>query len=58
MSEKILDSTQLVSGAAILLSFYVGYKYGCRINSQLAAQNKKPTEFSDQSSSGGKVLVR
>lgn len=28
--EKILDSTQLVSGVAILLSFLAGYRYGLR----------------------------
>lgn len=28
--EKLVDSTQLVSGVAILLSFIAGYKYGLR----------------------------
>lgn len=28
--EKILDSTQLVSGVAVLLSFLAGYRYGLR----------------------------
>lgn len=28
--EKMLDSTQLVSGVAILLSFLAGYRYGLR----------------------------
>lgn len=28
--EKLLDSTQLVSGVAILLSFIAGYRYGIR----------------------------
>lgn len=28
MSDKMLDTSQLVNGVAILLSFYVGYKYG------------------------------
>lgn len=30
MSDKILETSQLVSGAAILLSFFVGYKYALR----------------------------
>lgn len=34
MTDKLLDSTQLISGAAILLSFFVGYKYGLRNNSK------------------------
>lgn len=32
MSDKILDSTQLISGIAVLLSFFAGYKYGLRNN--------------------------
>lgn len=36
----MLDSTQLVSGVAILLSFLAGYRYGIR---NLVDQNK-PTE--------------
>lgn len=30
MADKILDNTQLVSGAAILLAFFAGYKYAQR----------------------------
>lgn len=28
--DKVLDSTQLVSGIAVLLSFLAGYRYGVR----------------------------
>lgn len=34
MSDKVLDTSQLVSGAAILLSFFVGYKYALRNQSK------------------------
>lgn len=38
--EKMLDSSQLVSGVAVLLSFLAGYRYGMR---NLVDQNE-PTE--------------
>lgn len=31
MADKILDSSQWISGVAVLLSFFVGYKYGLKI---------------------------
>lgn len=30
MSDKLLEPTQVISGVAILLSFFAGYKYGLR----------------------------
>ncbi|XP_055315630.1 probable peptidyl-tRNA hydrolase 2 [Sitodiplosis mosellana] len=41
--EKMLDSTQLVSGVAVLLSFLAGYRYGIR---NLVDQNKSTEEES------------
>lgn len=32
MSDKLLETTQVISGIAILLSFFAGYKYGLRNN--------------------------
>lgn len=34
MADKLLDSTQLVSGIAIMLSFFAGYKYASKVNAQ------------------------
>lgn len=34
MGDKMLDSTQLLSGAAVLLSFFVGYKYALKISAR------------------------
>lgn len=30
MSDNLMDSSQVISGIAILLSFFAGYKYGLR----------------------------
>lgn len=49
----MLDSTQLISGAAVLLSFFVGYKYGLKINSK--DNEKSSTSKSADSDSGGRV---
>lgn len=45
--EKLVDSTQLVSGVAILLSFIAGYKYGLRNvdETQSKAKNKGGETF-------------
>lgn len=43
--EKMLDSTQLVSGVAILLSFIAGYRYGVR---NLEEQSKTTAEESTE----------
>lgn len=43
--EKILDSTQLVSGVAVLLSFLAGYRYGMRnFDEQTKSTEKDSTE--------------
>lgn len=43
--EKILDSTQLVSGVAVLLSFLAGYRYGMRnLDEQTKSTEKDSTE--------------
>lgn len=52
MTNPVMDNPQLVSGAAILLSFFVGYKYAlrCHTPKPLAAstveehQPEKPEE--------------
>lgn len=38
--DKMLDSTQVVSGIAVLLSFLAGYRYGVR---NFEEQTVKPT---------------
>lgn len=43
--EKLLDSTQLVSGVAILLSFLAGYRYGIR---NLEEPTKSDTESTEK----------
>lgn len=53
MSDKMLDSTQLISGAAVLLSFFVGYKYGLKINSKDNVE-KSTSKIAD-GDSGGRV---
>lgn len=43
--EKILDSTQLVSGVAVLLSFLAGYRYGMRnFDEQTKSTEKDSTD--------------
>lgn len=42
--EKILDTTQLVSGVAILLSFLAGYRYGIRNLEEATKSDIKSTE--------------
>lgn len=39
----VLDTTQLVSGVAVLLSFYVGYKYGLKISAEKLTINTAET---------------
>lgn len=56
MSDKVLDSTQVISGIAILLSFFVGYKYGLRTtNGKL---NDKDQEKAGGSSDSQRIRVR
>lgn len=42
--EKILDTTQLVSGVAILLSFIAGYRYGVRNLDEQIKTSENPTQ--------------
>lgn len=52
MSDKILDSTQVISGIAVLLSFFAGYKYGLR-----NAPIDEPASASGASQDKVKVLI-
>lgn len=50
MSDGIIETSQLVNGVAILLSFYVGYKYGSMIvkkqnNSESLTEKKVTSEM-------------
>lgn len=52
--EKLLDSSQLVSGVAILLSFIAGYRYGLR---NLEEQSKKSGTIEDVSPNKERVCI-
>lgn len=53
MSDKLLDSTQVISGIAVLLSFFVGYKYGLR---NISAHSEDET-LTKQGSDSEKIRV-
>lgn len=46
-----MDSSQLVNGVAVLLSFYVGYKYGLKVIKEKDEKGKedKPAESVNKS---------
>lgn len=46
MADNVVDSSQVISGIAILLSFFVGYKYGIRTIAG-NSDDEKPGSSSD-----------
>lgn len=55
----MLDSSQVISGLAVLLSFFVGYKYGLKIqNPQLEEDDNDESGKSKTSSGNPKKMVR
>lgn len=55
MSNPVLDNPQLVSGAAILLSFFVGYKYALRSRQTPKVEDaaKQSEPVADEAAAGG-----
>ena len=53
VSRKMLDSSQIASGVAVLLSFFVGYKYGIKFTTgegddECEKRNKPSTSSADE----------
>lgn len=53
MSNPMLDNPQLVSGAAILLSFFVGYRYALRSQTPKAEESIKTEKDNSAEAAGG-----
>lgn len=56
MADKLLDTTPLISGAAILLAFFAGYKYAQR--TQTVREIPVEKERGDVASGSGESLLK
>ncbi|XP_055381379.1 probable peptidyl-tRNA hydrolase 2 [Condylostylus longicornis] len=45
MSDRIMETSQFINGIAILLSFYVGYKYGLKFKDKVDTEGRKFLKF-------------
>lgn len=57
MADEVFDSKQLINGAAILLSFFVGYKYGSKFCSTSSSGKAEP-QPSTSKYKPAKVILR
>lgn len=50
MGDKLLDTTQIINGLAVMISFFVGYKYALKRGEACAKIDETPS--TDEGSAG------